>query len=102
MVANPTDFVRKPFDDAAQPGPRPAPVFGKKNFRRLVGPFAIIVAEAGSHEYDPAQWTLVRRLIYASGDFDPRANTLRSGHVALRSRVSASMAAAFLKPRKVP
>jgi precorrin-8X/cobalt-precorrin-8 methylmutase len=34
------------------------------------GSFAIIDAEAGSHVYDPAQWTLVRRLIHASGDFD--------------------------------
>jgi precorrin-8X/cobalt-precorrin-8 methylmutase len=34
------------------------------------GSFAIIDAEAGEHRYDPAQWTLVRRLIHASGDFD--------------------------------
>lgn len=32
--------------------------------------FATIDAEAGPHPYDPDQWTLVRRLIHASGDFD--------------------------------
>jgi precorrin-8X/cobalt-precorrin-8 methylmutase len=32
--------------------------------------FATIDAEAGPHAYDRDQWTLVRRLIHASGDFD--------------------------------
>jgi precorrin-8X/cobalt-precorrin-8 methylmutase len=32
--------------------------------------FATIDAEAAPHAYDPDQWTLVRRLIHASGDFD--------------------------------
>ncbi len=32
--------------------------------------FATIDSEADPHGYDPDQWTLVRRLIHASGDFD--------------------------------
>ncbi|MBK1645598.1 precorrin-8X methylmutase [Thiocapsa imhoffii] len=32
--------------------------------------FAIIDAEAAPHAYDDDQWSLVRRLIHASGDFD--------------------------------
>ncbi|NCA71777.1 MAG: precorrin-8X methylmutase [Sphingobacteriia bacterium] len=52
--------------------------------------FAIIDAEAHAHAYDMAQWTLVRRLIHASGDFDfngltcfhPRA--IDAGRTALR------------------
>ena len=38
--------------------------------------FATIDAEAGPHPYDPDQWTLVRRLIHASGDFDFNAPIL--------------------------
>lgn len=34
------------------------------------GSFAIIDAEAGPSDYDPEQWSVVRRLIHASGDFD--------------------------------
>lgn len=32
--------------------------------------FAIIDAEAGPHTYDPGQWSIVRRMIHASADFD--------------------------------
>nr|MBS0021665.1 precorrin-8X methylmutase [Gammaproteobacteria bacterium] len=32
--------------------------------------FAIIDREAGAHGYRPDQWTIVRRLIHASGDFE--------------------------------
>ena len=32
--------------------------------------FAIIDREAGPHGYDPEQWTLVRRMIHASADFE--------------------------------
>ena len=32
--------------------------------------FAIIDAEAGSHDYTPEQWPLVRRMIHANADFE--------------------------------
>jgi precorrin-8X/cobalt-precorrin-8 methylmutase len=32
--------------------------------------FAIIDAEAGPHEHDPAQWQVVRRVIHTSADFE--------------------------------
>ncbi|WP_295454267.1 precorrin-8X methylmutase [uncultured Thiodictyon sp.] len=32
--------------------------------------FAIIDREAGPHAYDPAQWSIVRRMIHASADFE--------------------------------
>ncbi|MDR1656858.1 MAG: precorrin-8X methylmutase [Deltaproteobacteria bacterium] len=32
--------------------------------------FAIIDSEAGSHNWDPQSWTVVRRLIHTSADFD--------------------------------
>lgn len=32
--------------------------------------FATIDAEAAPHDYDPAQWSVVRRMIHASADFD--------------------------------
>ena len=50
--------------------------------------FAIIDAEAGPHDYTPAQWLVVRRMIHASADFD--LNGLTEFHPAA---VSASVAA---------
>jgi precorrin-8X/cobalt-precorrin-8 methylmutase len=32
--------------------------------------FAIIDAEAGAHDWDPTSWSLVRRLVHTSADFD--------------------------------
>jgi precorrin-8X/cobalt-precorrin-8 methylmutase len=32
--------------------------------------FDIIEREAGPHDYDPDQWSVVRRIIHATGDFD--------------------------------
>ena len=32
--------------------------------------FAIIDAEAGPHDYAPAEWPLVRRMIHANADFE--------------------------------
>jgi len=34
------------------------------------GSFDIIDREAGPHDYDPDQWSIVRRIIHATGDFD--------------------------------
>ncbi len=34
------------------------------------GSFAIIDREAGRHEFDPAQWQIVRRVIHATADFE--------------------------------
>lgn len=34
------------------------------------GSFAVVDREAGPHGYGPAQWTIVRRMIHASADFD--------------------------------
>jgi precorrin-8X/cobalt-precorrin-8 methylmutase len=42
--------------------------------------FAIIDAEAGPHAYDPGQWSIVRRMIHASADFD--LNGLTAFHPA--------------------
>jgi precorrin-8X/cobalt-precorrin-8 methylmutase len=54
------------------------------------GSFAIIDAEAGPHEFGPAEWQVVRRVIHATADFEftalmrfhPRA--VRAGIEALR------------------
>lgn len=52
--------------------------------------FAAIDAEAGPHAYDPAQWSIVRRMIHASADFDLNGLTvfhpaaISSGIAALR------------------
>ena len=40
--------------------------------------FAIIDAEAGSHDYTPEQWPLVRRMIHANADFE--FNSLTAFH----------------------
>jgi precorrin-8X/cobalt-precorrin-8 methylmutase len=53
--------------------------------------FAIIDAEAGPHGFSPAQWTIVRRMIHTSADFDyltsvrfhPRS--VEAGIAAIRS-----------------
>ena len=34
------------------------------------GSFAIIEAEAGPHEFGPAEWQVVRRVIHATADFE--------------------------------
>lgn len=34
------------------------------------GSFAIIDAEAGPHDFGPAEWQVVRRVIHATGDFE--------------------------------
>jgi precorrin-8X/cobalt-precorrin-8 methylmutase len=55
------------------------------------GSFAIIDAEAGAHDFDPAAWQIVRRVIHASADFEfkslmqvhPRA--VEAGTAALRA-----------------
>lgn len=37
------------------------------------GSFAIIDAEAGTHEFAPAEWQIVRRVIHATADFEFKA-----------------------------
>lgn len=55
------------------------------------GSFAIIDAEAGPHDFDPAQWQVVRRVIHATGDFEFKTlmklhrDAVSSGLAALRS-----------------
>lgn len=56
--------------------------------------FAIIDAEAGPRAYDPGQWSIVRRMIHASADFD--LNGLTAFHPAA---VSAGLAALRQGPR---
>jgi precorrin-8X/cobalt-precorrin-8 methylmutase len=52
--------------------------------------FAIIDAEAGAHEFPPAEWQVVRRVIHATADFEFRSlvqfggDALASGIRALR------------------
>lgn len=36
--------------------------------------FAIIDEEAGPHDFTPAQWTIVRRMIHTSADFEYKTN----------------------------
>jgi precorrin-8X/cobalt-precorrin-8 methylmutase len=54
------------------------------------GSFAIIDAEAGAHEFAPAQWQVVRRVIHATADFEFKtlmrfsADALERGIAALR------------------
>ncbi|MDR2612264.1 MAG: precorrin-8X methylmutase [Deltaproteobacteria bacterium] len=40
--------------------------------------FAIIDAEAGPHKWDPASWSVVRRLVHTSADFDYVRDTVIS------------------------
>jgi precorrin-8X/cobalt-precorrin-8 methylmutase len=53
--------------------------------------FAIIDAEAGPHGFSPAQWTIVRRMIHTSADFDYLASVrfhpgaVEAGIAAIRS-----------------
>ncbi len=45
--------------------------------------FRIIDAEAGAHEWEPMAWTVVRRMIHTTGDFDWVVNTrMSAGAVA--------------------
>jgi len=53
--------------------------------------FAIIDAEAGAHHFDPRQWSIVRRVVHTTGDFDFVRNmhfspgAVAAGIVALQS-----------------
>jgi precorrin-8X/cobalt-precorrin-8 methylmutase len=55
------------------------------------GSFAIIDQEAGPHEFGPAEWQVVRRVIHATGDFEFKAlmrfhpGAVRAGVAALRA-----------------
>ena len=55
------------------------------------GSFAIIDREAGRHEFDPAQWQIVRRVIHATADFEFKdlmrfhPDAVRAGIAALRA-----------------
>lgn len=40
--------------------------------------FAIIAEEAGPHPWSPAQWSIIRRMVHTSADFDYVKNTLIS------------------------
>jgi precorrin-8X/cobalt-precorrin-8 methylmutase len=55
--------------------------------------FAIIDAEAGSHSFSPDQWTIVRRMIHTSADFDYLRSVLFSPD-AVTSGVAAVRAGA--------
>jgi precorrin-8X/cobalt-precorrin-8 methylmutase len=54
------------------------------------GSFAIIDAEAGPHEFGPAEWQVVRRVIHATADFEFKTlmrfhpDAVRAGTRALR------------------
>ncbi|MDE3226404.1 MAG: precorrin-8X methylmutase, partial [Nitrospirota bacterium] len=53
------------------------------------GSFAIIDREAGSHDFAPAEWEVVRRVIHATADFEFKtlmrfhADAIRAGVAAL-------------------
>ena len=55
------------------------------------GSFAVIDAEAGPHDFPPAEWQVVRRVIHATGDFEYKSlmrfhpDALASGVRALRA-----------------
>jgi precorrin-8X/cobalt-precorrin-8 methylmutase len=55
------------------------------------GSFAIIDREAGAHEFGPAEWQIVRRVIHATADFEFKTlmrfhpDAVRAGVTALRS-----------------
>lgn len=53
--------------------------------------FAIIDAEVGPHDYTPAQWQIVRRMIHANADFD--FNGLTDFHPAAVDAAIAAMLA---------
>jgi precorrin-8X/cobalt-precorrin-8 methylmutase len=54
------------------------------------GSFAIIDAEAGAHDFPPAEWQVVRRAIHATADFELKSlmrfhpEAIRAGVAALR------------------
>lgn len=54
------------------------------------GSFAIIDREAGSHDFEPEEWEVVRRVIHATADFEFKtlmrfhANAIRAGIAALQ------------------
>jgi len=55
------------------------------------GSFAVIDREAGPHEFGPAEWQVVRRVIHATADFEFKTlmrfhpEAIRAGVAALRS-----------------
>jgi len=55
------------------------------------GSFAIIDREAGAHEFGPAEWQVVRRVIHATADFEFKTlmrfhpDAIRAGVAALRA-----------------
>ncbi|ALA58019.1 precorrin-8X methylmutase [Nitrospira moscoviensis] len=55
------------------------------------GSFAIIDHEAGAHDFEPAEWQVVRRVIHATADFEFKTlmrfhpDAVRAGVAALRS-----------------
>lgn len=55
------------------------------------GSFAIIDDEAGAHDFEPAEWQVVRRVIHATADFEFKTlmrfhpDAVRAGVAALRS-----------------
>jgi precorrin-8X/cobalt-precorrin-8 methylmutase len=57
--------------------------------------FAIIDKEAGEHSWDPASWSVVRRLIHTSADFDYVKDTVISPG-AIDSGVAALKAGALI------
>jgi precorrin-8X/cobalt-precorrin-8 methylmutase len=50
--------------------------------------FAIIDAEAGPHDFDPAQWQIVRRVIHTSADFEWQ-QMMRFHHRAIENGLNA-------------
>jgi len=52
------------------------------------GSFAIIDAEVGAHDFPPAEWQVVRRVIHATADFE-LATLMRLHPDAIRSGVAA-------------
>ncbi|MDR1607959.1 MAG: precorrin-8X methylmutase [Deltaproteobacteria bacterium] len=57
--------------------------------------FAIIDQEAGRHSWPPDEWTLIRRLIHASADFDYLKDTVMSP-LALQAGIAAIKAGATI------